>query len=79
MRTVTSDSDAALPLLRERERPLPIRGDLWLRRSDERLRGELPALACPATVAISSKKRTERRIGHRPRQGRGDIALPSWR
>ncbi len=34
---------------------LPIRGGLSLRRSDERLRAELPALACPATVAFSGK------------------------
>jgi hypothetical protein len=34
---------------------LPIRGGLPLRRSDEQLRAELPAVACPATVAISGK------------------------
>jgi hypothetical protein len=54
VRTVTSDRNAALPLLKSVGGPVDS-GGLSLRRSDERLHAELPALACPATVAISSK------------------------
>ena len=47
----------------------PIRGGLSLRRSDERLRAELPALACPRDRRDLPQERTARRIGHRSRQG----------
>ena len=47
------------------------RGGLSLRRSDERLRAELPALASPRDRRDVRQERTERRIGHRSRQDCG--------
>ena len=54
----------------------PIRGGLSLRRSDERLRAELHALACPAIVAISSENVPHGASGTGPgRAGRCSVAF----
>jgi SAM-dependent methyltransferase len=46
-----------------------------LRRSDERLRAELPALACPRDRRDLPQERTERGIGHRSRHSVAFVAV----
>ena len=52
-----------------------IRGGLSLRRSDERLRAELPALACPRDRRDLRQERIERSVGHRSRHSVAFVAV----